>query len=408
MRIAKTIKTNVITGFLGVGKTTLIQQLLANRPEGETWAVLVNEFGQVGIDAELLACKKTGSSHIINSQNGSAQTGSSQTKAQQANTNQGQVAIKQVPGGCLCCAAGLPAQVAINQLIQQAKPDRILIEPTGLGHPKEILQTLQNEFFKPIISLGNVITLVDARKVADERYTSHEIFIDQAKVADCILVSKDSLYQADEAAQLSQWLDSIGCGATQQLLSSDLYRVDAENVVSTDGQFASHLVNDVQLQSGFEQIYDLLNQPSAFAKRVPQVKPKLLQVPSHQDISLFKPSNAVAPTELAEFDWQGEIFHRFSQQQGEFASIGWVFSPEVSFGFERVMSWVERLKQADVLRFKAVVITYDGILGVNYADGALSLSEIDDALDSRIELISDKPLDDKELEQSLLTCVGGH
>ncbi|MCT8985825.1 hypothetical protein N4T56_03945 [Shewanella sp. KJ10-1] len=104
--ITKPIKTNIITGFLGVGKTTVIKQLLANKPAHEKWAVLVNEFGEIGIDGGLLHTQATPG-----------------------------ITIKEVPGGCLCCAAGVPTQVAITQLIQQAKPDRLLIEPTGLKSP---------------------------------------------------------------------------------------------------------------------------------------------------------------------------------------------------------------------------------------------------------------------------------
>ena len=106
-------KTNLITGFLGSGKTTTIRHLLANKPEHERWAVLVNEFGEIGIDGALLA-------------------------------DSGAV-LKEIPGGCMCCVNGLPMQVGLNMLLQQNKPDRLLIEPTGLGHPKQILSLLTQD-----------------------------------------------------------------------------------------------------------------------------------------------------------------------------------------------------------------------------------------------------------------------
>ncbi len=99
------IPVNIITGFLGVGKTTAIQYLLQNKPDTERWAVLVNEFGEIGIDAGLMSNEE----------------------------KSGGVFMKEVPGGCMCCTAGLPMQIALNQLIRQAKPDRLIIEPTGLG-----------------------------------------------------------------------------------------------------------------------------------------------------------------------------------------------------------------------------------------------------------------------------------
>ncbi|WP_353934880.1 CobW family GTP-binding protein, partial [Acinetobacter indicus] len=84
-------RTNLITGFLGSGKTTSILHLLANKDPAEKWAVLVNEFGEVGIDGALL------------SDSGAM--------------------IKEIPGGCMCCVNGLPMQVGLNTLLRQGKPD---------------------------------------------------------------------------------------------------------------------------------------------------------------------------------------------------------------------------------------------------------------------------------------------
>lgn len=110
-------RTNLITGFLGSGKTTSILHLLAQKPADEKWAVLVNEFGEVGIDGALLA-------------------------------DSGAL-LKEIPGGCMCCVNGLPMQVGLNTLLRQGKPDRLLIEPTGLGHPKQILDILTAAVYEP-------------------------------------------------------------------------------------------------------------------------------------------------------------------------------------------------------------------------------------------------------------------
>jgi len=81
------------------------------------------------------------------------------------------VFIREVPGGCMCCASGLPMQIVLNQLLLIARPDRLLIEPTGLGHPKEVLQVLTSGAYREVLSVEQVITLVNARQLSDKRYT---------------------------------------------------------------------------------------------------------------------------------------------------------------------------------------------------------------------------------------------
>lgn len=124
-------RTNLITGFLGSGKTTSILHLLAHKDPNEKWAVLVNEFGEVGIDGALLA-------------------------------DSGAL-LKEIPGGCMCCVNGLPMQVGLNTLLRQGKPDRLLIEPTGLGHPKQILDLLTAPVYEPWIDLRATLCILDPR-----------------------------------------------------------------------------------------------------------------------------------------------------------------------------------------------------------------------------------------------------
>lgn len=147
-------RVNLLTGFLGSGKTTTLLHLLAHKPQNENWAVLVNEFGEIGIDGALLA-------------------------------NRG-ATLKEIPGGCMCCVNGLPMQVGLNRLLQQNKPDRLLIEPTGLGHPRQLLQMLTSSVYQPWIELQATLTLLDARQLADVRVTENENFRDQLAAADII------------------------------------------------------------------------------------------------------------------------------------------------------------------------------------------------------------------------------
>lgn len=134
MRLAD-IKTHVIAGPLGAGKTTLIRQLFDQRPDDERWAILVNEFGQIGLDAALMTTTDDG------------------------------LAIAEVPGGCLCCVQGVPLQVALTRLLRRARPQRLFIEPSGLGHPASLYRQLQAPPWTGVLTLQPLVWVVDARQL---------------------------------------------------------------------------------------------------------------------------------------------------------------------------------------------------------------------------------------------------
>ncbi|MGG5865258.1 CobW family GTP-binding protein, partial [Klebsiella pneumoniae] len=171
-------RTNLITGFLGSGKTTSILHLLAQKPADEKWAVLVNEFGEVGIDGALLA-------------------------------DSGAL-LKEIPGGCMCCVNGLPMQVGLNTLLRQGKPDRLLIEPTGLGHPKQILDILTAAVYEPWIDLRATLCILDPRQLLDERAVSNDNFRDQLAAADIIVANKSDRETPESARALADWWQRWG------------------------------------------------------------------------------------------------------------------------------------------------------------------------------------------------------
>lgn len=132
----KQIPTHLIAGPLGAGKTSLLQALLAQRPAGERWAVLVNEFGQVGLDAALLSRGEDG------------------------------IALGEVAGGCLCCVNGAPFQVGLGRLLRKARPQRLFIEPSGLGHPAQLLAQLRAAPWRGVLAVQPMLMVLDAAALA--------------------------------------------------------------------------------------------------------------------------------------------------------------------------------------------------------------------------------------------------
>ena len=329
------IPTNIITGFLGVGKTTAITHLLRHKPQAEIWSVLVNEFGEIGIDGALL---KTVNAHV-----------------------------REVPGGCICCVAGLPMKMALNMLIAKTKPDRILIEPTGLGHPEEIINTLTGEYYDTVLDLRATITLVDPRKLSDSRYTENANFQDQIAVADVLIANK-----TDE------------CGSAEKLAFDELL-----GGLNPPKQ-ASFWVEQGRVEASWLD----------FPRNTHTVKN-----PKHHQQNRLSPQRALynASVVLPE----GERFIRRENSANGFYSCGWLFQPEIQFNFNQLFGW---LSGADFLRVKAVISTNEGVYMFNAENGVLSVNQIpvqspDDILDSRIEVIDDKKIPVDASEEILLNTV---
>jgi G3E family GTPase len=304
------VPTNVITGSLGAGKTTFIQQLLKHKPAHERWAVLVNEFGEIGIDGTFLASA----------------------------AGQG-IYVKEVPGGCMCCASGLTMQIALNRLLQQAKPHRLIIEPTGLGHPAEVLAALQAPHYQEALNVCATFTLVDARKVSQQLWREHPSFQEQLKVADCIVATKSDRYGEDDYGHLLSFLDEL--------------HLPHQPVI-----YANKIVS----------VLSLLEKKSGY-------KPAVDSHAAHH--------GAGDVTDIAErLAKEGQV--RITNHGAGYFSYGWAFSAQRCFDFHAALM---QLGEMRVERLKAVLITDCGIFAFNIVDGELNYSELDEVADSRLEFI---------------------
>ncbi|MCH8497774.1 MAG: GTP-binding protein [Marinobacter sp.] len=317
------IPTHLILGFLGAGKTTAILDLLQRKPTDETWAVLVNEFGEVGIDGALM--------------------------------QQQGVVVREVPGGCMCCVSGLPMQMGLNMLIQRAKPDRLLIEPTGLGHPAQIIETLTGQFYREVLSLGTIVTLVDPRKLSDSRVQTSDQFRDQVAVADVLVANKTDLCSAEEIDAFHAWAERLE---------------PAKRLVT--------LTRDGQLDMAW-----LAGRHGDRQVDVPA---------SHQHNHALTPPTRPQPS-LDDEPWQCRV----NRGQGHY-SLGWRVAPATLFNPQALLAFImdERF-----LRVKGVVHTDDGWLAINVADGCFSANSADARDDSRLEIIANQPLPIEALDQQL-------
>jgi G3E family GTPase len=321
------IPANIITGFLGVGKTSAILHLLASKPSDERWAVLVNEFGEIGVDGSLF---------------------------QGQHSEDQQVYIREVPGGCMCCAAGLPMQIALNQLLTRARPHRLLIEPTGLGHPIEIMAVLTADYYREVISIEKIVTLVDARKLDNTRYTEHQTFNQQIAIADIIVGNKQDLYQSGHSALLENYAKAKASP-------------EVEIVFAEQGKISMNLLHGATGLSVHAHHH-------------------------HQENSTENNLNDEAIPECGYIKAvnQGEGFH----------SIGWRFEPTKVFDRNTLFAFLNGIVAE---RMKAVFITEDGIYGYNLTSDALTEIELDDCMESRIEIIANEL--SEQWQEQLLSCI---
>lgn len=171
------VPTTLVTGHLGAGKTTAIIQLMARRPEGERWAVLVNEFGKVGIDGALMEGED--------------------------------YAVRQIPGGCVCCSAGPQLQIHLVRLLREQRPDRLIIEPTGLAMPGAIVDMLRRPGMRDAVSPRAVISLIDIRRATDERLTELDAFHAQTDAADVLVGTHADVATNEQLEAFRTWAASL-------------------------------------------------------------------------------------------------------------------------------------------------------------------------------------------------------
>jgi G3E family GTPase len=324
------IPVNIITGFLGVGKTTAIKHILSNKPANECWAIIINEFGAVSIDHT-----------AIDQQDG--------------------LVIKEVAGGCICCTANVPMQVTLTSILRNQKPDRILIEPTGIGHPASILDLLQSKYLKDILEIRATICLVDPRRWVDANVRSHETFQDQINLADVLVANKADLVGEELAEKFKLWAASL---------------------------FPPKLLVET-VSNGKINVNWLDIEP--FAGRKAEFPHTHSHEHHHHDVD-----------EKLEIPATGKPIKKLSKGLGMY-SCGWIFSPDEVFSLSKLRQFFSTLQGVD--RAKGVFRTGKDWVLINAVDREFSVQYIAYRRDSRIELIANYDLDWLVFEVKLRECL---
>jgi G3E family GTPase len=314
------IPTHLIAGPLGAGKTSLIRHLLAHKPAVERWAVLINEFGLIGLDQALLSRDQDG------------------------------VSLAEIPGGCLCCVGGAPFQVGLGRLLRQARPDRLLIEPSGLGHPAELLRQLGETPWRGVLALQPPVLVLDAAALAAGQALA-ESQRQTLELAGLLLLNKAGTLDEATRAQLQAQLPARPLRWTSQGV------LDFAELPGSAAQ-AGPAGEDIDLPQGQAPLAQIWSDP----------RQPICQV----------------------------------QEQAEGWSIGWRFHPSQVFELMRVQHWLAGLSWR---RAKLVLHSNAGWLSVNALNGEAPHWQASEwRKDSRLELIVAAPQDAAALAAALAEC----
>lgn len=320
------IATHVIGGPLGAGKTSLIKHLMAQKPTDERWAILINEFGQIGLDAALLTTADDG------------------------------IALGEVAGGCLCCVNGAPFQIGLGRLLRKSRPHRLLIEPSGLGHPVQLLEQLQRSPWLGVLTVQPSVMVLDAVALA----AGHPLPPSQQSAlnnAGLLVLNKSADVDTAARQRITERLPAGKMIWTEQgrMLLADLPGISSISGSAVD----KSAVDNLSLPKSLGQLPAVWTDPGL-------------------------------PICLSQF-----------QQEGW--SIGWRWHPDRRFDLARLELW---LMSMDWRRAKLVIHSEKNWMSGNAVSGDAVQWQVSEwRRDSRLELIFSQPLDEARLQAELAACL---
>ena len=190
-------KIDIISGFLGAGKTTLIKKLLKDAFKGEQVVLIENEFGEIGIDGGFL--KEAG------------------------------IQIREMNSGCICCSLVGDFGTSLKEVVDKYHPDRILIEPSGVGKLSDVIKAVQGVQGDVDIVLNSYTTVVDAKKCKMYMRNFGEFFNNQVEYAGAIIMSRTDIIDEKKAQQAMELLRGINAKAA--IITTPIEKLDGKKIL---------------------------------------------------------------------------------------------------------------------------------------------------------------------------------
>ena len=174
-------KIDIFSGFLGAGKTTLIKKLIAEAYVGEKLVLIENEFGEIGIDGAFL---------------------------QEAG-----IEITEMNSGCICCSLVGDFSKALKKVLDEFHPDRILIEPSGVGKLSDVKRAVSGVLTDDVV-INSCIAVVDAKKARVYRKNFGEFYVNQIESADCVVLSRSQDVSEERLKEVLDMVRELNAEAT--------------------------------------------------------------------------------------------------------------------------------------------------------------------------------------------------
>ena len=219
------VKIDIISGFLGAGKTTLIKKLLKEAFEGEQVVLIENEFGEIGIDGGFL--KDAG------------------------------IEIREMNSGCICCSLVGDFGASLKEVVEKYHPDRILIEPSGVGKLSDVIKAVQGVEEDVDIQLNSYTTVVDAKKCKMYMRNFGEFFDNQVQYAGAIIMSRTDIVDEKKAMESMELLRSINEKAA--IITTPIEKLDGKKILEVmehPVSLADELLHDDECGCGHDHDHE--------------------------------------------------------------------------------------------------------------------------------------------------------